>query len=227
LAKHWHGNYTETAGVWGFFARRIDKLTALAAELGASVSVGYLDVSKRDCIEDFNAKASSLGAVDPVIISAGMGYLNPTHTNGRDEEIVAVNVTGFMTIAQAACLHFRKQGRGHWQRLRLWLPCGATARRQRTPRRRHFNRHIWMVCVNQCERRDCRLPSPNYSRGLWTLRCLKRTPLSPLVRGLLVADPSAAARQMPQAINRKEKHAYITRRYIPLAFLLKILPRPG
>ena len=97
----------------GLFARRIDKLTALAAELGASVSVGYLDVSKRDCIEDFNAMAGSLGAVDLVIISAGMGYLNPTHTNGRDEEIVAVNVTGFMAIAQAACLHFRKQGRGH------------------------------------------------------------------------------------------------------------------
>jgi short-subunit dehydrogenase len=54
-----------------------------------------------------------------------------------------------------------------------------------------------------------------------------RTPLSPLIRRLLVADPSAAARQMLQAINRKEKHAYITRRYIRLAFLLKILPRPG
>ena len=54
-----------------------------------------------------------------------------------------------------------------------------------------------------------------------------RTPLPPLVRRLLVCDASTAAKQMLRAIHRKQKHAYITKRYGPLALLLKVLPRPG
>jgi short-subunit dehydrogenase len=54
-----------------------------------------------------------------------------------------------------------------------------------------------------------------------------KTPLSPLARSLLVCDARTAARQMLRAIFRNRKHAYITRRYAFIAFVLKLLPRPG
>jgi short-subunit dehydrogenase len=45
------------------------------------------------------------------------------------------------------------------------------------------------------------------------------TPLSPLVRRVLVCDATIAARQMVRAILRHQKHAYITKRYGVIAFL--------
>ena len=53
------------------------------------------------------------------------------------------------------------------------------------------------------------------------------SPLPPLVRRLLVSSPETAARQILRAVRKRAKHAYITRRYAVVAFILKLLPRPG
>jgi len=52
-------------------------------------------------------------------------------------------------------------------------------------------------------------------------------PLPALIRRLFVASPEKAARQILRAIQKRKKHAYITKRYAPVAFILKLLPRPG
>jgi hypothetical protein len=52
-------------------------------------------------------------------------------------------------------------------------------------------------------------------------------PLPRLVCRLLVCEASTAARQMLRAIFRNQKHAFVTKRYALIAFLLKLLPRPG
>src|SRR5690242_2511504 len=70
----------------GLLARRMDRLEALAADLGSGVSVGYLDVARGDCVDGFHAMTEQLGGADLVIISAGCGYLNPMHDSGPDRE---------------------------------------------------------------------------------------------------------------------------------------------
>jgi short-subunit dehydrogenase len=52
-------------------------------------------------------------------------------------------------------------------------------------------------------------------------------PLPAVVRWLFVASPAKAARQILRAVQKRKKHAYITTRYALVAFLLKLLPRPG
>ena len=52
-------------------------------------------------------------------------------------------------------------------------------------------------------------------------------PLSPMVRRLLVASPAKAAQQILRAVQRRKKHAYITKRYAVVAFVFKLLPRAG
>jgi short-subunit dehydrogenase len=52
-------------------------------------------------------------------------------------------------------------------------------------------------------------------------------PLPAVVRRFLVASPAKAARQILRAVRKRKKHAYITRRYAPIALILKLLPRPG
>jgi len=44
---------------------------------------------------------------------------------------------------------------------------------------------------------------------------------------LLVSSPATAARQIERAIQKRAKHAYVTKRYALIAFVARLLPRPG
>jgi short-subunit dehydrogenase len=52
-------------------------------------------------------------------------------------------------------------------------------------------------------------------------------PLPALVGLFLVSSPATAAQQILRAVQKRAKHAYITRRYAIVAFVLKLLPRAG
>jgi short-subunit dehydrogenase len=52
-------------------------------------------------------------------------------------------------------------------------------------------------------------------------------PLPTVARRLLVSTPAVAADQILRAVRKQAKHAYITRRYALVAFILKLLPRAG
>ena len=52
-------------------------------------------------------------------------------------------------------------------------------------------------------------------------------PLPSVVKRLFVASPAKAARQILRAVQKRKKHAYITGRYALVAFILRLLPRPG
>jgi len=52
-------------------------------------------------------------------------------------------------------------------------------------------------------------------------------PLPLVARWLLVSSADSAAQQIMRAIRKRAKHAYITRRYGLVAFILKLLPRAG
>jgi NADP-dependent 3-hydroxy acid dehydrogenase YdfG len=109
LARELH----QTGWCLGLLARRMDKLETLAEELGAGVSVGYIDLSKSDCTGNLQALMEDLDGVDLIIISAGCGFLNPMHEDGPDLVTVSVNVLGFMAMAQAAFRYFKKRGHCH------------------------------------------------------------------------------------------------------------------
>jgi len=52
-------------------------------------------------------------------------------------------------------------------------------------------------------------------------------PLPTVAKWLLVSSAASAAQQIMRAIRKRAKHAYITRRYGLVAFILKLLPRAG
>jgi short-subunit dehydrogenase len=212
----------------GLLARRIDKLKALAADLDTCVSVGFCDVSKSDCTDNFNAMIEELGGADLVIISAGCGYLSPTHNNTQDEEMVSVNITGFIAIAQATCAHFQTRGNGHLAAITSVAALRGNGEATTYAASKAFQ-SVYLDGLRHAMR-QARIPVTitELQPGFVDTAMMKtRVPLSPLVRRLLVADASTAARQMLRAIRRKQKHAYITRRYAPIASLLKLMPRPG
>jgi short-subunit dehydrogenase len=212
----------------GLLSRRKEKLRAIAADLGGCVFIGYADVAVDDCVERFHEMVAALGGVDLVIISAGCGFLNPRHEIGMDREMVAVNVSGFITIALAAFQYFRERRQGHLAAITSVAALRGSADGAAYAASKAFQSVYLDGLRDSAHRQKLRISITELQPGFVDTAMMKTaTPLSPLLRRLLVADAATAAQQMLHAISRKKKHAYITWRYAWFALLVRLLPRPG
>lgn len=97
-------------------ARRTDRLTALADELGANVAWQQLDVADGDSFEAFVAAAQArFGRVDVLVNNAGVMPLSRLDALKRDEwkRMIDVNVHGVLNGIAAVLPRFAAQGSGH------------------------------------------------------------------------------------------------------------------
>jgi short-subunit dehydrogenase len=212
----------------GLLARRIEMLRLIATDLGVRVLVGYCDVSSDDAVDRFNEMASALSGVDLVIISAGCGILNPTLEIGPDRDTVAVNVSGFMKIALAAFRQFEERGQGHLAAITSVAALRSNADGNAYAASKAFQSLYLGGLRESAQRKRLAITVTELQPGFVdTAMGTASNELPPVLRRLLVADATTAARQMIRAISRRKKHAYITRRYAWIALLFKLLPRPG
>jgi short-subunit dehydrogenase len=210
----------------GLLARRLDRLEALRETLGPETVVRALDVGQRDAAEVLQQVIEELGGVDLVIISAGTGHNGALHWE-LDVETVTVNVLGFMAVAQAAMQHFLTRGRGHL----VGISSIAALRGSRAAvyaASKAFQ-SVYLDGLREVARESGHpIVVTEVQPGAVDTAMLKPDrPLPAVVRRLFVASPEKAARQILRAIQKRKKHAYITRRYAPVAFIIKLLPRPG
>lgn len=100
-------------------ARRLDRLEALAAELGAeggSVRARALDVTRRDDMEAFVAFAQAeFGRLDVIVNNAGVMPLSPLAALKVEEwdRMIDVNIRGVLYGIAAALPVMQAQGHGH------------------------------------------------------------------------------------------------------------------
>ena len=96
-------------------ARRIDRLTSLAVELGGAARV--TDVTRRADVEALVALAvERFGRLDVFVGNAGIARIGPLDDLAVDDwlAMVDVNLNGFLYGVAAALPLFRRQGFGHF-----------------------------------------------------------------------------------------------------------------
>ena len=211
----------------GLLARRIERLEVLRETLAPATVVRALDVVQPDAAAILEEVFDGLGGVDLVIISAGAGHNNPDLLWELDAETVTVNVLGFMAMAQVAMRHFLRRQRGHL------VGISSIAALRGNPAAAYAAskafQSVYLDGLRDWARQSgCPIAVTEVQPGAVDTAMLKPDrPLPALFRRLFVASPEKAARQILRAIQKRKKHAYITRRYAPVAFILKLLPRPG
>ena len=208
-------------------ARRHDRLEALRETLGRDAVVRSFDVAHPDAAATFERLLEELGAVDLVVVSAGTGHNNPDLRSDLDADTVTLNVLGFMAMAQVATRYFLKQGRGH-----LVGISSIAALRGNAAASYAASKAFQSVYLDGLRDLVGRTGLPIaitevQPGGVDTAMLKPDRPLPAIVRRLFVASPEKAARQILRAIQKRRKHAYITRRYAVVALLMKLLPRPG
>jgi len=194
-------------------------LEDLAKTLPNRAITAEMDVSEPlSAKQQFEHLVAQLGNVDLVIISAGTGHLNPELDPSLELETINTNVNGFPVIAGAAFNHFKKNKKGHLVGISSILMLRGNAG---VPAYSATKAYI-----------------SNYMEGL-RLKALKEnldvrvTDIRPgfvdtaMAKGdhmFWSAQAEEAASQIVDAINSKKSHAYITKRWRLIAWLMMVTP---
>jgi short-subunit dehydrogenase len=169
-------------------------------------------------IEKLNKLIEDMGGVDVIVISAGVGYINADLDWAAEEKTICTNVSGFTAMCNAAMKFFLKQGDGQLVGISSIAAIRGSGGAPAYAASKAF--------------------VSNYLEGLrlWAYKKGLPVTVTEIQPGFIdtamakgdglfwVAPTNKAARQIYRAIIKKRSHAYITRRWRFIAWLMKGLP---
>lgn len=202
-------------------ARRVDRLDALAAELGSAATRRIDLAAPEEAAAILERLLAEIGGADLIIISSGTGELNPDLGWAPDRDTLAVNVAGFTAVAQVAMRHFLARGRGHLVGITSIAALIGNARGAAYAASKAFQSVYLDGLRDWARQRGLPIAVTEAQPGFVDTAMMKGDP------PFWVATPERAAAQILRAVARRAKHAYITRRWGLIAFLLRRKPRPG
>lgn len=203
----------------GITARRLDLLHQLRSELHGPSFVRQMDVARCDeAIRLLNELIAEMGGVDLIVVNAGIGIGNPGLDWLAEKTTIDVNVSGFAAMAAAATKYFIQRGRGHLVGISSVAAILGHGDVPAYGASKAFDSSYLASLRHKVSK--LRLP-------------ITVTTIEPgfvdtaLVQGRTVfwcASARKAASQIYSAIRKRRKHAYITRRWRLIAWLMKIMP---
>ncbi|MCK9475857.1 MAG: SDR family NAD(P)-dependent oxidoreductase [Candidatus Muirbacterium halophilum] len=204
----------------GLIARREQKLKETAQKCSNKTYILSCDVTEYEkTIEQIKELIDKMGGCDLFVIAHGIGPLNPLLRWKRSKEVIDTNVSGFTAIAHVAFRYFRKVRKGHL------VSISSTASIRGTSASPDY--HASKAYIS------------NYMQGLRKLAWNLKMPIyltdikpgfidTPMLKGLdgllWVCSARKAALQIVNAIKKKKKMVYITKRWNIIAWLLKYTP---
>jgi short-subunit dehydrogenase len=204
----------------GLTGRRVALLGSLREEIGGATQVQEMDVADVPAATArLEALIARMGGADLVVLNAGTGARNPDLAWEREEPALRVNVLGFAALAGAAMRHFLARGRGHL--------VGISS--------------VSALRGNRCAPAYAASKAfvSHYLECLWYWAAKTGLPIAvtdiqpgfvdtDFVRGqdrmFWIASPEKAADRIHDAIRRRRKRAVITRRWVLVAWLMRVLP---
>lgn len=205
----------------GVAGRRQDLLDELTRQYPACRFSRRLDVAQPDeAMVRLESLIGEMGGVDIVVVNAGVGYLNPDLGWDTERETIAVNVQGFTAVANVAVRHFLARGRGHL----VGISSIAALRGNDSSPSYNASKAFVSNYLQGLRKKMHRLGVPVAITDIQP--GFVATPLARGERLFWVATPQEAARQIHSAIRRGKRHAYVTKRWRLVAWLIKALPEP-
>ena len=204
----------------GLTGRRLRLLEELRDEIGAGARVKEMDVADTArAMAALQELIAEMGGADLVVLNAGTGAVNPDLAWEREEPAIRVNAHGFAGLANVAMRHFLARGRGHLVGI---SSLNALRGSRYAPAYSASKAFV-----------------SNYLEALWYHVARLGLPIAvtdvqpgfvdtAMTRGqsrkFWVASPEQAADGIVEAIRRRRKRAVVTRRWIAVAWLMRVLP---
>lgn len=203
----------------GIAGRRLNLLEELKSEIKTPVFIKQIDISiVPDAMRLLNELINAMGKVDLIVISSGTGFKNHELIWEPEKNTIDVNVTGFAAMANVAFQHFTKIGRGHLVGISSIAALFGNRNAPAYNASKAFVSNYLEGLRNKAYKEKLNIIVTDIKPGFVKTALLKSEVL------FWVAPVHEATLQIFRAIEKKKEHAYITRRWTLIAWLLRILP---
>lgn len=212
--------YSSSGYKVGITGRRENLLLELKSENPNSYVIKSFDISLSDTnVKNLGELVSELGGLDLIVINSGTGNGNDSLDFKIEKETIDTNVLGVTEISDWAFNYFRKQGYGQI----AFVSSIAGMRGGRFAPAYSASKAFIINYAEGLRQKAKHLKLPIYITDIRP--GFVDTPMAKSENKFWVATPQKASKQIYSALNRKKKIAYITKRWIIFAYILKLLPK--
>ena len=210
---------SENGYIVGIMARRVQLLEELRKDVEGILFVQKIDAANVEvAMETLNEFLKEMGGVDLIVISAGTGDINDSLSWHIENETIKTNVNGFAALINVIMHHFTEKGSGHL----VGISSVAALRGGRESPAYNASKAFESNYLDGLRQKVKKLGLPititDIKPGFVNTAMAKGDGI------FWAAEPGKAARQIYHAIKSKKRSVYITRRWLMVAWLIKLLP---
>lgn len=218
IGKELAGVLSQNGYIVGSVGRRTHLLNEFKIEFPDSF-IKSIDVSKTsEAINQFKELISEMNGVDLVVISSGVGFIDHNLQWSQEKETIDVNVSGFTAMANVAMHHFLSKGSGHLVSISSIAAIRGDGDSPAYSASKAFVSNYMTGLRKKVFKARETIVLTDIQPGFVDTKMAKGEGL------FWVASPKKAAQQIYNAIKKKKKHAYITKRWRIIGWLMKVLP---
>ena len=211
--------FSQNDYVVGIVGRRSELFPELQKEIPTEVYFKRIDVAKTsEAMNLLGELIKEMCGVDVIVISSGVGFISPDLNWEQEKETIDVNISGFTAMANVAFKHFCKRGSGQI----VGISSIAAIRGSGDSPAYNASKAFMSNYLEGLRQKTIKLKIPivvtDIQPGFVNTAMAKGEGL------FWVASPEKAAKQIFKAIESKKRHAYITKRWRIIAWLLTISP---
>ena len=159
-----------------------------------------------------------MGGVDLIVISAGTGEINNSLDWHLENEAIKTNVIGFAALVGVAMRHFSEKGSGHLVGISSIAALRGGRESPAYNASKAFESNYMEGLRQKVRRSGLPITITDIKPGFVNTAMAKGDGI------FWAAEPKKAAEQIYHVIKRRKSTAYITRRWVLIAWLIKLLP---
>src|SRR3989338_3644760 len=211
--------FSQNDYVVGIVGRRSELFPELQKEIPTEVYFKRIDVAKTsEAMNLLGELIKEMCGVDVIVISSGVGFISPDLNWEQEKETIDVNISGFTAMANVAFKYFCKRSSGQI----VGISSIAAIRGSGDSPAYNASKAFISNYLEGLRQKTSKLKIPivvtEIQPGFVNTAIAKGEGL------FWVASPEKAAKQIFKAIESKKRHAYITKRWRIIAWLLTISP---
>lgn len=203
----------------GLAGRRIHLLDELKSKFPERVFLKRIDVAQTaDAIDVLETMIAEMGGVDIIVISSGVGFINRKLEWQPEKKTIDVNVSGFAAMINVAMRHFESKGAGHVAGISSIAAFRGSSVAPAYSASKAFISNYLEGMRKKVAQSGLPITITNIQPGYVDTAMAKGPGM------FWVSSPREAAEQIHDAIKRRKKHVYVTKRWRLIAWLLKVMP---
>jgi short-subunit dehydrogenase len=203
----------------GLVARRSELLSELAGQLPTPSFVKAIDVAKADqARHQLRELIDEMSDVELFVLNAGIGFVNPQLDWERERDTIDVNVSGFTATANVAVEHLQKRGSGQIVGISSIAALRGNRAAPAYNASKAFISNYLESLRNRFRKGNLPIVVTDIQPGFVDTAMAKGEGV------FWAAPPEKAAWQIFSAIAKRKEHAYVTKRWRVIAWVLKAAP---